>query len=292
MDRKPTAARWKTAVLVALLALLCIGGAELVVCRFADPALYHRITAPVVRQLRGLRASLTCLRPAPAATPSPAPEAEPPQERQYAGDPAIWSQLSADPAVTRLEERDGREILTGGAVEVPYFNQADPAWCDQSYGTDTIGKYGCGPTAMAMAVGALTGEAPSPTALAEWASENGHWASGSGSRLSIVEGAAAAYGLDAQSCAVLEADRLLQELSAGKLGVALVRAGHFTQGGHFILLRGATLDGGVLVADPNSRERSLSVWDPQLILDELSASRSDGAPLWFLSPAQPGLEAG
>lgn len=290
MDQKPPASRWKTAVLITLLALLCIGGAELVACRFADPALYHRITAPVVRQFRGLRASLASLRPAPA--PSPTPEAEPPQERQYAGDPAIWADLSADPAVTRLEERDGREILTGGAVEVPYFNQADPAWCEQSYGTDTIGKYGCGPTAMAMAVGALTGEAPTPAALAAWASENGHWASGSGSRLSIVEGAAAAYGLDAQSCTVFEADRLLQELSAGKLGVALVRAGHFTQGGHFILLRGATLDGGVLVADPNSRERSLSVWDPQLILDELSASRSDGAPLWFLSPAQPGLEAG
>lgn len=288
MDQKPPASRWKTAVLIALLALLCIGGAELVACRFADPALYHRITAPVVRQLRGLRASLASLRPAP--TPSPTPEAV--EERQYAGDPALWSQLSADPAVTRLEERDGREILTGGAVEVPYFNQADPAWCEQSYGTDTIGKYGCGPTAMAMAVGALTGEAPTPAALAAWASENGHWASGSGSRLSIVEGAAAAYGLDAQSCTVFEADRLLQELSAGKLGVALVRAGHFTQGGHFILLRGATLDGGVLVADPNSRERSLCVWDPQLILDELSASRSDGAPLWFLSPAQPGPEAG
>lgn len=291
MDKKPTASRWKTVVLIAALALLCIGGAELVVCRFADPALYHRITAPVVRQFQGLRASLASLRPAPAPTPSPTAEPEP-AERQYAGDPAIWSQLSADPAVTRLEERDGREILTGGAVEIPYFNQADPAWCDQSYGADTIGKYGCGPTAMAMAIGALTGEAATPAALAAWASENGYWASGSGSRLSIVEGAAAAYGLDAQSCGVFDADRLLQELSAGKLGVALVSAGHFTQGGHFILLRGATLDGGVLVADPNSRERSLSVWDPQLILDELSASRSDGAPLWFLSPAQPALEAG
>lgn len=91
---------------------------------------------------------------------------------------------------------------------------------------------------------------------------------------------------------MFEADRLLQELSAGKLGVALVRAGHFTQGGHFILLRGATLDGGVLVADPNSRERSLSVWDPQLILDELSASQERRrAPLVSL-PAQPGPEAG
>ena len=45
-------------------------------------------------------------------------------------------------------------------------------------------------------------------------------------------------------------------------------------------LRGVTLDGRVLVADPNSRERSLAAWDPELILSELSPSRNNGAPLW------------
>lgn len=41
--------------------------------------------------------------------------------------------------------------------------------------------------------------------------------------------------------------------------------GHFTERGHFIILRGVTLEGRVLVADPNSRERSLAAWEPQLI---------------------------
>ena len=59
--------------------------------------------------------------------------------------------------------------------------------------------------------------------------------------------------------------------------------GHFTTGGHFILIRGVTLSGDVLVADPNSLERSLQTWDPQLILDELSSARDHGAPLWILS---------
>ena len=27
-------------------------------------------------------------------------------------------------------------------------------------------------------------------------------------------------------------------------------------------------------------------WEPQLILDELSASTANGAPLWVLSPAE------
>ena len=52
---------------------------------------------------------------------------------------------------------------------------------------------------------------------------------------------------------------------------------------HFIVLRGVTLTGEVLVADPNSRDRSLALWDAQLILDELSSSRIDGAPLWCFS---------
>ena len=65
--------------------------------------------------------------------------------------------------------------------------------------------------------------------------------------------------------------------------VALMGKGHFTTGGHFILIRGVTLSGDVLVADPNSLERSLQTWDPQLILDELSSARDHGAPLWILS---------
>ena len=59
--------------------------------------------------------------------------------------------------------------------------------------------------------------------------------------------------------------------------------GHFTRSGHFILLRGITLGGDILVADPNSLQRSLTVWDAQLILDELSRSNSSGGPLWALS---------
>ena len=66
--------------------------------------------------------------------------------------------------------------------------------------------------------------------------------------------------------------------------VALEGTGHFTNGGHFIVLRGVTLTGKLLVADPASEERSLMEWDPQLVLDELSASRSNGAPLWVISP--------
>lgn len=39
----------RTFLLILLLACLCIGGVELVACRYFAPELYHRITDPVVQ---------------------------------------------------------------------------------------------------------------------------------------------------------------------------------------------------------------------------------------------------
>lgn len=119
--------------------------------------------------------------------------------------------------------------------------------------------------------------------MAAWAYEHGYCAPGSGSYLSIVEGVSQEYGLSAESVPDLSPGELRQDLSSGHIFVALMGSGHFTSSGHFILLRGVTLDGKILVADPNSRERSLAAWDPEVILAELSQSRSSGAPLWRFS---------
>lgn len=93
------------------------------------------------------------------------------------------------------------------------------------------------------------------------------------------------YGLECESLDLntLEEDELYLRLSTGDVAVALMTKGHFTKGGHFILLRGTTLGGEILVADPASRDRSLIPWELSLILEELSPSRHDGAPLWMLS---------
>ena len=82
--------------------------------------------------------------------------------------------------------------------------------------------------------------------------------------------------------ASINPDDLLQRLMGGEIAVALMSKGHFTNNGHFILLRGVTLDGQVLVADSASPERSLTPWDLDLILDEL-ASRRNSASLWMVS---------
>jgi hypothetical protein len=289
---KKKTSRWKKVLSLTLLALLCVGGAELLVCRSVDPELFEKIMLPVKHRMQvvsnEMQEAKEKLWQMGAEVGKDAPE------EQFAGDPEVWTDLTTwDETVTVLEERNGAEILTGGALDIIYYAQNDKAWSEAAYGSDTIGRYGCGPTVMAMAVSSLTQQQVNPDQMAKFAKENGYWARKKGSYLSIVEGTARAYGIKAESCRVLEEDRIRQELASGHVIVALMGRGHFTKGGHFILLRGATLGGGILVADPSSRERSLFVWDVETIVSELSRSRNDGAPLWILtSNTLPTAESG
>lgn len=265
---------------IILLAVICIGGTELLVCRFAAPELYHTITAPVVQLAQRIIASGKALFPVPAtADPTPTPV------NQAVSEPVESAPSPVeDPTITEFITDDGVELLTGGVVEMVYYNQGESPWADLPYGPDNIGGYGCGPTSMAMLISSLCGITLTPEESAQQAYEEGHCAPGNGSYLSIVEGMAADYGLEVEGFSGdITASELSLQLATGHIYIALMGPGHFTARGHFIVLRGLTLEGKVLVADPNSRERSLVAWDPQLILDELSASRWNGAPLWCFS---------
>lgn len=271
---------------VILLALVCVAGAELAVCRVMEPALFQRLTGPVLQLAQGaweqgqaaarkVQDTVETLRP---DDPQPQGETLVSQEiREPQEDPGT---LLQDREITRFTSRREQEVLTGGVVELVYFNQGEEPWASAFFGPDPIRGFGCGPTAMSMVVSTLTDQVVDPARMAQLAAQQGYCAPGSGSYLSIVEGMAQSFGLTALPCGEISAGDLCQRLASGQLLVALMGPGHFTTGGHFIVLRGITLTGQVLVADPNSRERSLALWDPQLILDELSASRSDGAPLW------------
>lgn len=300
--------------LVLLLAVVCIGGVELAACRHFAPETYDRIVAPAryaaavavdtvkaaadaagrFCQAVGAKASELAGQAARQAaafwellTAEPeetVPVEEETQEPQEPQEPAPSPYLPAgDPALTEVLEADGRQILTGGTVDIVYYCQSDEEWTDQPYGTDPIGPYGCGPTAMAMAVASMTDTDTDPAQMAAWAAEHGYWARRSGSYHSIIQGTARAFGLEAEAISERTADAIRWELYSGHILAALVGPGHFTSGGHFILIRGITLSGDVLVADPNSLERSLQTWDPQIIVDELSSARDSGAPLWVLS---------
>lgn len=262
-----------------VLALLCVGLTELAVCAYMDPALFQTLTAPADRLIDAVHHAGSKLFQQSDSPPAPEPAVD-----QAASEPEITDSLiQEDPKVTEFRTLSDREILTGGPVDIIYFNQGEEPWASQPYGPDEIKGYGCGPTALAMLVSSLTDCIVTPTQMAQWAFQAGYCAPGSGSYLSIVEGAAQAYELQIQSWPDRSPDALCQALATGQVFVALMGPGHFTSSGHFILLRGVTLQGTVLVADPNSRERSLTAWAPELILSELSDSRVSGAPLWCCS---------
>jgi len=171
--------------------------------------------------------------------------------------------------------------FTDGVTEVIYFNQLDERWANKPYGTDNIGGYGCGPTAMSIVVSSLASRVVDPIEMAEWAYKNGGWCSKSGSYHSLIPNAARAWGLTVEGCTASESQRILDALSGGKLVVAIMSKGHFTSGGHFIVLRGVR-DGKIMVADPASSARSQQLWDLSIILGEASKRAGAGGPFWII----------
>ena len=173
-------------------------------------------------------------------------------------------------------------VFTDGATQVTYYNQLDSRWANSPYGTDNIGGYACGPTAMSIVISSLTSETVDPPHMAQWAYENGYWCSKSGSYHTLIPGAAEEWGLDVEGCTASEPQRLVDALADGKLVVALMTKGHFTSSGHFIVLRGVTSDGQIMVADPSSYSRSEKTWDLSIILNEASRNAGAGGPFWII----------
>lgn len=305
-------------VLGFLLAGSCLGFAFLSTAYFADPELYAKLTDPVKEFVGDTleQASITVVEVQEKTVSSIQDTTE------YLNDKVIETQANmntyleslkeepepeelpdtqaltealfeiprefAEYSVTHFfeDEESGQEKLTGGTHELVYFNQTDEAW--GKYGYDSISGYGCGPTAMAMIVSTLTEASYDPQEMSDIFVEEGFWCYGSGTYYSFADGSGERFDLKVESLPVetTTANTLLQYLMSGKLAIALMGPGHFTNGGHYVVLRGATLTGDVLVADPASRDRSLTTWDPQLLLDELSWVRSSGAPLWLFSPME------
>ena len=175
----------------------------------------------------------------------------------------------------------GNIRFTDGQTAVVYFNQLDERYAGQPYGTDNIGGYGCGPTAMSIVVSSLTNDTVDPIEMARWSYENGYWCSGSGSYHALIPAAAKAWGLNVEGCTASDGQNIADALTDGKLVVAIMLKGHFTSSGHFIVLRGVK-DGKILVADPASYDRSSMEWDLSIILNEASTHAGAGGPFWII----------
>ncbi|MDK2968116.1 C39 family peptidase [Lacrimispora sp.] len=167
-----------------------------------------------------------------------------------------------------------------------YYNQADARWSNYLWGgRDPLVTYGCGPTVMAMIVTSLTGNQVLPTDMANWAAANNGWCPGQGSYHRLIPDSAAAYGLVSTPIKNYTADGIRNALDSGQLVIALMRKGHFTQQGHFIIITNYNADGTFRIADSNNYDNTKINWDPSVILGELNHRSSSGGPLWAIAPS-------
>lgn len=166
-----------------------------------------------------------------------------------------------------------------------YYNQSDARWADFLYGgQDPLHTYGCGPTVLAMIVSSFTPYTYTPSDMAAWAAEHNYWSAGHGTKHNFIPECAEAFGLKAAPFTNYTAEGVLSELSNGHILVALMGAGHFTSGGHFIIIIDRWSGNQVRIADPANLENTQQPWDIQLILDEISAYAQAGGPVWSIAP--------
>ena len=176
----------------------------------------------------------------------------------------------------------GDLVFSNGGRDVVYHHQADARWGHYMHcRTYTIAVAGCGPTALAMVVSTLTGTMINPKEMTDWSSANGFVAQGSGSYHALIPNGARHFGLNVTGATAADGQRIINALAEGKLVIALMGPGHFTVSGHFIVLRGVTSEGKVLVSDPISIRKTNMEWDMRIILSEASRRATAGGPFWI-----------
>ena len=148
-----------------------------------------------------------------------------------------------------------------------FFSQGDPRWGSKQYGSHNIySKSACGPTAAAMCIRYLTGDkSVDPYTIGTYSANHGYRVS-NGTDDKLFEAVAKEYGVKCERM-TQSADNIVRELKKGKVIVAHMGPGTFTGGGHFIVLKGLTSDGKVVVADPNGGKRN-GAWSAEKIAKE------------------------
>ena len=142
---------------------------------------------------------------------------------------------------------------------VPLLMQWDPRWGYETYGSSYLAITGCGPTCLAMAGIALTGdENLRPDRIADFAQRSGYYASGYGSSWTLISEGAEELGLTATELPLVK-KKITDALETGHPVILAMGPGDFTTAGHYIVLT-AVEDGLFRVNDPNSRKNSEKLW--------------------------------
>ena len=162
-----------------------------------------------------------------------------------------------------------RSGFSGSSMKIPKIYQYDykKTVCRIDGENKSASSSGCGATSMCMVIHYLTGNTKStPYLLFKWAYENGHY-NGKG----LDHGAVSAMG---KLCGVTgkwvgkDGKKIVKALLTGHPVIAHMGPGTFTKNGHYIVLRGVTKDGKILVNDPASSSRTKKAYPLSTILKQ------------------------
>ena len=146
-----------------------------------------------------------------------------------------------------------------------YYYQGD---YKQDYGGGkTIAQAGCGPTSLAMVLKYYTGQNITPVDTANYARKHGYRIINNGTSDELFGAMCSEYGVKGEYQKA-STDNIVTALSKGKTIIAHMGKGTFTKGGHYIVLKGLTSDGNVLVADPNHPNYNKKSFSASLISKE------------------------
>ncbi|MBO5373088.1 MAG: C39 family peptidase [Lachnospiraceae bacterium] len=144
-------------------------------------------------------------------------------------------------------------------AEAPLLMQWDKRWGYDLYGDTMIALSGCGPTCMTMAYLYHTKDTTMhPGKMAEYAQEEGYH-SKEGTSWEFWTKGAEDLGMYGEEIS-LDENIMKAVLDADGVIVCSMSPGDFTDGGHYILLRGYD-EKGFFVNDPNRKSNSKKQWD-------------------------------
>lgn len=157
---------------------------------------------------------------------------------------------------------------------VPLLNQNDPRWANDAYGTDvsrTIWENGCAILVLAMVDSYFNQTITTPNEIIRWAGNN-YYLDHQGTSWQIYPAFGEAFNYQVTDFGN-DFQRAINGLDEGYLIATSVGPGHFTLGGHVILIRGYQ-DGLVYVNDPNDDSTKMNsiqgIPEQTLILDGLN----------------------
>lgn len=153
---------------------------------------------------------------------------------------------------------DGLEYPPGGLKVPLYYQNHNQPWSNMHYGDSNIADCGCCPTSLAMILTYLKQETILPSDIVKWSGDR-YYVKNRGSSWSMIGAVSQHWGLSSKRIKI-STDEFINYLDK-KLPILIsVGPGEFTSGGHFMVIRGYTIENGkkyFLINDPFYRNRKV-----------------------------------